>query len=213
MRVRSLATILAITITADACARNTAPSSALPVPSRDVNPEPVALPPSTNVPADTIAVAQIPAPKSYEVRLREVLASLGITDSMVTEAEARAKALEPPPALTPAEPEIVSWDLDVSSYLTHERVAYYVNLFTGTGRERTESRLARGKRWEAMIREKFRAHGIPEDMYFLALVESGYDPHAYSRAAAVGMWQFMTTTAKRSGLRVDWWVDERRDPF
>ena len=63
-----------------------------------------------------------------------------------------------------------------------------------------------------MIREKFRAKGIPEDMYFLGLVESGYDPNAYSRAAAVGMWQFMTTTARGVGLRVDWWVDERRDP-
>jgi membrane-bound lytic murein transglycosylase D len=49
-------------------------------------------------------------------------------------------------------------------------------------------------------------------MYYLALVESGFNPHAYSRAAAVGMWQFMTTTARGMGLRVDWWVDERRDP-
>jgi membrane-bound lytic murein transglycosylase D len=49
-------------------------------------------------------------------------------------------------------------------------------------------------------------------MYYLALIESGFNPHAYSRAAAVGMWQFMTTTAQGMGLRVDWWVDERRDP-
>ena len=63
-----------------------------------------------------------------------------------------------------------------------------------------------------MIREKFRAANIPEDMYYLALVESGFDQHAYSKAAAVGMWQFMTGTARGTGLRVDWWVDERRDP-
>ena len=56
------------------------------------------------------------------------------------------------------------------------------------------------------------AGGLPEDMYYLALVESGFDPNAYSRAAAVGMWQFMTSTARDMGLRVDWWVDERRDP-
>jgi membrane-bound lytic murein transglycosylase D len=49
-------------------------------------------------------------------------------------------------------------------------------------------------------------------MYYLALVESGFDPNAYSRAAAVGMWQFMSSTARGMGLRVDWWVDERRDP-
>jgi membrane-bound lytic murein transglycosylase D len=63
-----------------------------------------------------------------------------------------------------------------------------------------------------MIRAKMRAGGLPEDMYYLALVESGFDPNAYSRAAAVGMWQFMTSTARDMGLRVDWWVDERRDP-
>jgi membrane-bound lytic murein transglycosylase D len=63
-----------------------------------------------------------------------------------------------------------------------------------------------------MIRQKLRAGELPEDMYFLALVESGFNPHAYSSAAAVGMWQFMTSTARGIGLRVDWWVDERRDP-
>ena len=49
-------------------------------------------------------------------------------------------------------------------------------------------------------------------MIYLPLIESWYDPHAYSRAAAVGMWQFMTRPAKGVGLRVDWGVDERRDP-
>lgn len=63
-----------------------------------------------------------------------------------------------------------------------------------------------------MIRAKMRAGGLPEDMYYLALIESGFDPNAYSRAAAVGMWQFMASTARGMGMRVDWWVDDRRDP-
>jgi membrane-bound lytic murein transglycosylase D len=49
-------------------------------------------------------------------------------------------------------------------------------------------------------------------MTYLALIESWYDPNAISVAAAVGMWQFMAGTARGVGLRVDWWVDERRDP-
>lgn len=109
--------------------------------------------------------------------------------------------------------EPVSWDLDVLSFATHEQVTRYVNLFSGSARERIQARLQRGKAFEPMIREKFRARGIPEDLYYLGLVESGYDPHAYSRAAAVGMWQFMSTTARGVGLRVDHWVDERRDPI
>ncbi len=107
--------------------------------------------------------------------------------------------------------EETTWDIDVDSYVTQSKVAHYVDLFLGSSRVRFVERLQRGKQYEPMIRETFRAAGVPEDMYFLALVESGYDPHAYSRAAAVGMWQFMSTTARGVGLRVDWWVDERRD--
>jgi len=85
-------------------------------------------------------------------------------------------------------------------------------MFTGRAKDRITERLQRGTRFEPMIRAKMKAGGLPEDMYYLALVESGFDPHAYSRAAAVGMWQFMTSTARDMGLRVDRWVDERRDP-
>src|SRR5258708_11623316 len=63
-----------------------------------------------------------------------------------------------------------------------------------------------------MIRASLRAGGLPEVLYCLALIESGFNNNAYSRAAAVGMWQFMTSTARGMGMRVDWWVDERRDP-
>ncbi|HEX4932097.1 MAG TPA: lytic transglycosylase domain-containing protein, partial [Gemmatimonadaceae bacterium] len=105
-----------------------------------------------------------------------------------------------------------AWDIEVDAYATQEKVARYVDLFLGTARGRFVERLQRGKQYEPMIRETFRVAGIPEDMYFLGLVESGFDPHAYSRAAAVGMWQFMSSTARGVGLRVDWWVDERRDP-
>jgi len=106
-----------------------------------------------------------------------------------------------------------SWDIDVESYASSARVERYVRLFSGAAKERIESRLSRGTQYETMIRAKMREGGLPEDMYYLALVESGFDPNAYSRAAAVGMWQFMTSTGRDMGLRIDWWVDERRDPF
>ena len=105
-----------------------------------------------------------------------------------------------------------SWDIDVHSYESTNRVEHYVRMFTGPARERIAARLEAGTKYEPMIRAAMRDGGIPEDMYYLALVESGFDPNAYSRAAAVGMWQFMTSTARDMGMRVDWWVDERRDP-
>jgi membrane-bound lytic murein transglycosylase D len=105
-----------------------------------------------------------------------------------------------------------SWDIEVRSYETTARVEHYVRYFTGPAKDRIEARLRHGTRYEPMIRAKMREGGLPEDMYYLALVESGFDPNAYSRAAAVGMWQFMTSTARDMGMRVDWWIDERRDP-
>ncbi|HEX7977142.1 MAG TPA: transglycosylase SLT domain-containing protein [Gemmatimonadaceae bacterium] len=122
-------------------------------------------------------------------------------DSLVDAPAAKRDSIEEP-----------TWDMDVRSYETQERVAHYVSMFTGRAKDRITERLQRGTRYEPMIRAKMKAGGLPEDMYYLALVESGFDPHAYSRAAAVGMWQFMTSTARDMGLRVDRWVDERRDP-
>ena len=116
-------------------------------------------------------------------------------------------------SMLPMEEEEPTWDIDVHSYETVERVRHYVDMFThGEARDRFVDRLSAGTRFEPMIRAKMRAGDLPEDMYYLALVESGFNPNAYSRAAAVGMWQFMASTARGMGLRVDWWVDERRDP-
>lgn len=113
-----------------------------------------------------------------------------------------------------AEPvdEEPTWDIDVLSYETHDRVAYFIDRYQHSARKSFARWLQRGGRYEPMIRTKLHDAGLPEDLTYLALIESGYDPNAYSRAAAVGMWQFMTSTAKSTGLRVDWWVDERRDP-
>jgi membrane-bound lytic murein transglycosylase D len=104
------------------------------------------------------------------------------------------------------------WDIDVHSYETHERVQHFVGLFSGTVRDEFAKGLQRETRYGPLIRQKLRDRGLPEDMMYLALVESWYDPNAFSKAAAVGIWQFMAGTARGVGLRVDWWVDERRDP-
>ena len=135
-------------------------------------------------------------------------------DSAAVEPSGSQDSSAPGPS-GPAEPEPETgptWDIDVRSYEADDRVRFYVERFSGAARARIADRLSEGTRYENLIRSRLRAGGLPEDMYYLALVESGFNPHAYSRAAAVGMWQFMTTTARGMGLRVDWWVDERRDP-
>jgi membrane-bound lytic murein transglycosylase D len=63
-----------------------------------------------------------------------------------------------------------------------------------------------------MMKKILREKNLPEELFYLALIESGYNPKAFSRARASGIWQFLTKTGKRYGLKVDKWVDERRDP-
>ncbi len=107
----------------------------------------------------------------------------------------------------------VQWDIDVVTYANHPRVRYYLDYFEGRGRERMAVFLSRGARYDPLIRSRFQAEGLPGDLGYLALIESGYSNEAVSRAYAVGMWQFMRGTGQGYGLRVDSWVDERRDPI
>jgi membrane-bound lytic murein transglycosylase D len=72
--------------------------------------------------------------------------------------------------------------------------------------------LERAHTYFPMIEQIFREEGIPEELKYLAMIESGLNPTARSRARAVGMWQFVAATGRAYGLKVDNWVDERRDP-
>src|SRR5882724_4380601 len=122
-------------------------------------------------------------------------------------------ATTPDAAVVPAfDAQRVRWDIDVRTYASHPRVQFYLGYFQGRARPGMEVFLARGARYEPMIRRRFEAEGLPGDLGYLALIESGYSSDAVSRSYAVGMWQFMRGTGRGYGLRVDSWVDERRDP-
>ena len=107
----------------------------------------------------------------------------------------------------------VTWDIDVETFNNHARVQYYLDFFQGRGRQRMAIWLSRMPRYEAIIRDRLQHQGLPGDLVYLALIESGFSNTATSRAKAVGMWQFMKATGKGYGLRIDSWVDERRDPM
>jgi membrane-bound lytic murein transglycosylase D len=95
----------------------------------------------------------------------------------------------------------------------NSRVEGWIDYFTGKGRGHMERYLARSSRYMPVMKQTFKKAGLPEDLVYLALIESGFNLRAKSRAKAVGPWQFMKATGKRYGLRVDGWVDERRDPL
>lgn len=95
---------------------------------------------------------------------------------------------------------------------TNEAVRWWIGRFRSDIPERFGIYLNRAGRYEPMIREKLREAGLPGDLVYKAMIESGMNPDAYSRAHAVGMWQFIAGTARKYGLEVSYWVDERRDP-
>ncbi len=94
----------------------------------------------------------------------------------------------------------------------NEQVEKWMRRYLTDQREEFERYLAREGLYAGMIREALRQRGMPEDLVYLAAIESGYSPRATSRVSAIGMWQFMSPTALALGLRIDEYVDERRDP-
>jgi membrane-bound lytic murein transglycosylase D len=116
----------------------------------------------------------------------------------------------------PTEPSLPSVeDAPVASLPLHvnERVRYWLGRFTSDQRPTMEVFLANEGVFGALIRDKLRARGMPAELLYLAGIESGFQPRATSAVAAAGVWQFMGPTAEQYGLRVDEYVDERRDPI
>lgn len=93
-----------------------------------------------------------------------------------------------------------------------ERVDKWVDYFVDRRPDRFALFFRRSGRYEADILEKLRENGLPEDFLYLAFIESGMNPHAYSRSHAVGLWQFLEATGGMYGLEVNALVDERRSP-
>jgi len=98
------------------------------------------------------------------------------------------------------------------SMLASNAVERQIKLFTVTLPDKFSLWLERSGRYRELIESILRMNGLPQDLVFLPLIESGYNPFAYSRARAVGPWQFIKGTAIKYGLKVNFWVDERRDP-
>lgn len=96
---------------------------------------------------------------------------------------------------------------------TNEAVDRWIDYFRNRVPDRFATYLSRAGRYERMIRSKLRQAELPEDLLYLAMIESGMNPSAYSKARAVGMWQFISGTARRYDLEISYWVDERRDPI
>ena len=100
-----------------------------------------------------------------------------------------------------------------TAVIEHPKVRYFINQFSKSGRNDLEKALSRSGRYMPMIAQVLHEEGVPEELAYLALIESGFVIHSSSSSGAVGLWQFVAGTARRYGLKIDTWVDERRDPL
>ncbi|MCM2281619.1 MAG: transglycosylase SLT domain-containing protein, partial [Bdellovibrionaceae bacterium] len=95
----------------------------------------------------------------------------------------------------------------------NDRVKSWINYFQTDGRLSFRRWLERSTRYLPYIQSELEAARMPQDLIYVAMIESGFSPGAVSPAHAVGMWQFIRATGNRYGLRTTWWLDERRDVY
>ncbi|HUI45526.1 MAG TPA: LysM peptidoglycan-binding domain-containing protein [Nitrospirota bacterium] len=97
--------------------------------------------------------------------------------------------------------------------MLNDSVENHLEYFKTRGREVFQRWLDRSARYIPVMKNIFREKNLPEDLVYVSMIESGFNPYAVSWAKAVGPWQFMPATGKLYGLKIDWWIDERKDPI
>ncbi|MCB2201411.1 LysM peptidoglycan-binding domain-containing protein [bacterium] len=106
-------------------------------------------------------------------------------------------------------PQRITYDLPV---VMNERVKKSIVYFQTVAKDAFRKYLSRSKKYRWLFEDVLTEYGLPQDLIYLSLVESGYNPNAYSWARAMGLWQFISSTGRLYGLDRDWWIDERKDP-
>jgi membrane-bound lytic murein transglycosylase D len=129
-----------------------------------------------------------------------------LADNRVLQGDDQEPPEDPGEILAPVEPV---FDFPV---VENKKVRYFIDYFSGRAKKTFTLWLERSGRYLPMMQEIFADAGLPRDLAYLAMVESGFNDKAYSWAHAAGPWQFIASTGRRYGLKSDWWHDERRDP-
>ncbi len=141
-----------------------------------------------------------------------------LSGAMLTFAVQPALALVPEPSLrekllarkiqAPLPSASLIFDLPVTY---NKRVSFWINHFQVSGKIWFRGWLEKSTRYMPFIQKELKNEGLPQDLAYMVMIESGFNPFAKSSANAVGPWQFIQPTGERYGLQVSWWLDERRD--
>ncbi len=158
---------------------------------------------------------EVPAAATSEFPIEVVApdqptASVSQPEPLVTPHEAAVSSAPAPMVAKSAEKPAARYNVPI---VVDSKVEGHIRFFNFTIHDKFEKWLLRLSHYHPVVERIFVEFGLPTDLVYLSLVESGFNPHAYSRARATGPWQFMKGTGKLYGLRVDKYVDERRDPI
>ena len=145
-------------------------------------------------------VAEAEAEDTPSIDIPSLLSETGAVERL-DERRNDATVRVPPGVPVPTYPVVVN--APVEALIDH---------FVAKDRERFGMWISRSGRYLPMIQRIFRERGLPEELAYTAMIESGFSPRAVSRVGAKGMWQFMEATGRRYGLVIDRWIDERLDP-
>lgn len=168
---------------------------------------------STIKPSKTLAIAK--AQEATTLPTRRALASrepgtgLGVVPEPASAMLKKLSALEKSGMeLSGSSETPLIFDIPVT-YNT--RVSFWIRYFQTEGRISFSKWLERAARFHPIIQYELTRAGLPQDLVYVAMIESGFSPYAVSHASAAGLWQFIVPTGQRYGLKIDWWIDERRD--
>ncbi|MCX5868245.1 MAG: transglycosylase SLT domain-containing protein [Proteobacteria bacterium] len=135
------------------------------------------------------------------------------TDLLITAVESVASLPEFTASGSEADPPCLFQETAPLQIVINPKVNQFIEFFQNKQRDHFTLWLERSRRYLPIMEQIFLNEGLPPELAHLALIESGFNPNARSRARAVGPWQFIRYTGKKYGLRINDWVDERRDPI
>ena len=119
--------------------------------------------------------------------------------------------LKPPSEDVAQLDEVIDDTADIKPYnipmILNDSVENHLEYFKTRGRDMFQLWLDRSARYIPVMKDIFKEKNLPEDLVYVAMIESGFNPYAVSWARAVGPWQFMPATGKLYGLKIDWWID------